>query len=139
MPQATPATTSRPKQLRITSVVSASEKKRAERLAKALDAGSVSQLVKQLLAERHALYLKERKEKKAKSALAPNKTAKASRKLVGRNHVALAKPARKRRAGNSTTNGTKSSTLKRTPKSRAVTVASRKSSGNRTRTAAKHR
>jgi hypothetical protein len=136
MQQATPATTSRPKQLRITSVVSAAEKKRAERLVKALDAGSVSQLVKQLLKERHDLYLKERK---AKSLAAPRKTAKASRKLVGGNHVALAKPARKRRAGNSTTNGTKSSTLKRAAKSRAVTVASRKSSGNRTRTAAKHR
>jgi hypothetical protein len=136
MQQATPATTSRPKQLRITSLVTATEKKRAERLAKALDAGSVSQLVKQLLKERHELYLKERK---AKSLAAPRKGAKASRNLVSGNHVALAKPARKRRAGNSTTNGTKRATLKSAAKSRAVPVAARKSAGNRTRTPAKHR
>lgn len=120
------------KQLRITSLVSAKQKKQATRMARDLTDGNVGELVRQLLAKRFEAYTK-------KKSSASTKSTKASpRNLVSGAHVSPAKPGRKRSARDSAANGAKRSTAKNSRKGRAVPAVGKRG-GNRTRTTTKSR
>ena len=120
------STASKKSQARITTLVSAKQKKQAERMAKELSGGSVGELIRALLVERHEIYIK--RKKSAKLLGKP-------RRLVRGKHVAATKPARKGSTRNPPANKAKSPTPKDFSKSRLV--SSRKPSGHRARSTAK--
>jgi hypothetical protein len=116
----------KPRQTRLTAVVSQKQKRQAERLAKMFSNGNVGELIRQLLMERHDLYLKQKKAGSADSATnGTNPT-----NLIRGQHVRLGKPGRKRSPSKPAANNTKSSSAKSTAKRRLVAVSSKESAGS---------